>query len=169
MKINIDFAEVVRAASELPEEIGSPDEVGDDVFRSLYTETDGRYVLDRQGHRAMVMQLTAAAERDQLEEENRRLKDQQKRSRVVETVRQSLTKAGVKPELMDGAVAHFISRHKFCLKDERVIVEGKIGTTDAEMAAVRWIATDGEPYAAPARTALTGGFFEMVASLKKIH
>lgn len=169
MKINIDFAEVVRAASELPEEVGSPDEVGDEVFRSLYTETDGRYILDRNSHRAMVTQLTAAAERDQLEDENHRLKDQQKRSRVAEVVRQNLAKAGVKPELMDGAVAHFISRHRFGLKDDRVVVEGRLGTADAEMAAVRWIATDGEAYAAPARTALTGGFSEQVASLKKMH
>ncbi|MBA4797917.1 MAG: hypothetical protein H2043_10985 [Rhizobiales bacterium] len=168
MIIEIDFAKILKAASELPEEADSPEAIGDEGLRTLYKETDGRWVLDREAHRVMVGQLKAAAERDELEAENRRLRDQSDRRLVVDHVRQSLAKMGVRPELLGAATAQFLSAHKCAVRDGKVIVEGKLGRTDAELAAVSWLADEPEAYTAPP-VATTGGFAAEVARLKKMH
>ncbi|NEJ25706.1 hypothetical protein GR247_37320 [Rhizobium leguminosarum] len=74
----------------------------------------------------------------------------------------------VKPELMPGAVALFISQHMFGIKDGKVVIVGRRGREEAEMAAVNWIAEDGEAYAAP-QHAEAGGFAAEVARLKNLN
>ncbi|MBY4607059.1 hypothetical protein K6M90_05180 [Rhizobium sp. 9T] len=89
-----------------------------------------------------------ALEDHQLRSENTRLKDEGNRRLVVETEREQLERF-VRPALMAGAVALFVPQYKFGLRDGKVVVVGRRGREEAEMAAINWIAEEGESYAAP--------------------
>ncbi|AFL52211.1 HD superfamily phosphohydrolase YqeK [Sinorhizobium fredii] len=90
-----------------------------------------------------------------LRSENTRLKEEGNRRRVVETVREHLSRR-IRPELLNGAVAQFIAEHKFGIKDGKVVIYGTRGREEAEMAAINWIAEEGEAYAAPQRAEAGG-------------
>ncbi|TBC94159.1 hypothetical protein ELH26_09105 [Rhizobium leguminosarum] len=166
MKVDIDLEGVLTSAQEMPEEITSIEDVPEGL-REFYKQNGDRLKLDHAQRDALVANVSRALEDNKLRGENNQLKDESNRRRVVETVREQLARF-VKPELMPGAVALFMSQHKFGLKDGKVVVVGRRGREEAEMAAVNWIAEDGEAYAAPAR-AEAGGFAAEVARLKNLH
>lgn len=163
MKVDIDLEGVLKGAQEMPEEIASLEDVPE-AIRSFYQQTGDRFTLDRAQRDALVSNVSRALEDYQLRGENTRLKDESNRRRVVETVREHLSRR-IRPDLLDGAVALFISQHKFGIKDGKVVIYGSRGREEAEMAAVNWIANEGEAYAAPER-AEAGGFAAEIAKLK---
>ena len=85
-------------------------------------------------------------ERDQLRTEARNSDELQKRQRVLAEVKTHLAKQGVKPELMRAAAADFIAQHQFAFRGDRVVVIGRLGEADAELAAVSWATEHGAPY-----------------------
>lgn len=166
MKVDIDLEGVLKGAQEMPEEIAALDEVPEGV-RSFYRQNGERLTLDHAQRDALVANVSRALEDYTLRTENTRLKDEGNRRRVVETVREHLSRR-VRPELLNGAVAQFIAEHKFGIKDGKVDIYGKRGREEAEMAAINWVADEGEAYAAPQR-AEAGGFAAEVARLKNMH
>ncbi|RUM18557.1 hypothetical protein EFD56_13900 [Rhizobium phaseoli] len=166
MKVDIDLESVLTSAQEMPEEIASLEDVPEGL-RGFYRQNGDRLKLDHAQRDALMANVSRALEDHQLRGENAQLKDESNRRRVVETVREQLGRY-VKPELMPGAVALFMSQHKFGLKNGKVVVVGRRGREEAEMAAVNWIADEGEAYAAPER-AEAGGFAAEVARLKNLH
>lgn len=166
MKVDIDLEGVLAGAQEMPEEIASIEDVPEGL-RGFYRQNGDRLKLDHAQRDALVANVSRTLEDDQLRGENTRLKDERNRRLVVEMVREQLARF-VKPELMAGAVALFVSQHKFGLKDGKVVVVGRRGREEAEMAAVNWLAEEGEAYAAPER-AEAGGFAAEVARLRKMH
>ncbi|MBB2674694.1 UNVERIFIED_ORG: hypothetical protein GGE44_004272 [Rhizobium esperanzae] len=166
MKVDIDLEGVLTEAQEMAEEISSLEDVPEGL-RGFYRRNGDRHTLDHAQRDALVANVSRALEDNRLRDENAKLKDESNRRRVVETVREQLARF-VKPELMPAAVALFMSQHKFGLKNGKVVVVGRRGREEAEMAAVNWIAEDGEAYAAPER-AEAGGFAAEVARLKNLH
>ncbi len=166
MKVDIDLEGVLKGAQEMPEEIALLDDVPEGL-RCFYRPNGDRLTLDHAQRDALVANVSRALEDYTLRTENMRLKDEGNRRRVVETVREHLSRR-VKPELLNGAVAQFISEHKFGIKDGKVVIYGTRGREEAEMAAINWITDEGEAYAAPQR-AEAGGFAAEVARLKNMH
>ncbi|WP_414815244.1 hypothetical protein [Rhizobium sp. IY2] len=166
MKVEIDLEGVLTSAQDMPEEVASIEDVPEGL-RDFYKQSGDRLKLDHAHRDALVANVSRALEDDKLRGENAQLKDESNRRRVVETVREQLAKF-VRPELMPGAVALFMSQHKFGIKDGKVFILGRRGREEAEMAAVNWVAEDGEHYAAPDR-AEAGGFAAEVARLKNLH
>lgn len=166
MKVDIDLEGVLKGAQEMPEEIASLEDVPEGL-RGFYRQNGDRHTLDRAQRDALMTNVSRALEDHELRSENTRLKDDSNRRLVVEAVREQLGRF-VRPELMPAAVALFVSQHKFGLRDGKVVVVGRRGREEAEMAAVNWIAEEGEAYAAPER-AEAGGFAAEVARLKNLH
>lgn len=75
--------------------------------------------------------------------EARNLDEVQKRQRIVAEVKRHLERF-VRPEMMRAAVADFIAQHKFAFRGDRVVVIGKLGEADAELAAVTWATEQAE-------------------------
>jgi len=164
--VDLDLEEVVKRAQELPEEIARPEDVAEGL-RSYYRQDGERLRLDTAQRDELVAHLSDRIDKYALQAENTRLKDESRRRQVVEYVRAGLAARHVKPELLDAAVALFISQHKFGLKDGKVIAVGQRGSEEAELAAVNWIADQGEAYTAAASGGVdTGGFAAQVARLR---
>lgn len=166
MKVDIDLEGVLKGAQEMPEEIASLEDVPEGL-REFYRQNGDRHTLDHAQRDALITNVSRALEDHELRSENTRLKDDSNRRLVVEAVREQLGRF-VRPELMPAAVALFVSQHKFGLKNGKVVVVGRRGREEAEMAAVNWIAEEGEAYTAPER-AEAGGFAAEVARLKNLH
>jgi hypothetical protein len=167
--VDLDLEDVVKRAKELPEEIARPEDVAEGL-RSYYRQDGERLRLDTVRRDELVAHLSDRIDKHALQAENTRLKDEGRRRKVVEYVRMGLAAQSVRPELLDAAVALFIAQHKFGLKDGKVIAVGQRGAEEAELAAVNWIADQGEAYVGSASSgADTGGFAAQVARLKSMH
>lgn len=166
MKVTVDLGAVLRNARELPDELAALTEV-EPALREYYSEKDGRIVIDADRRAALVSHLSDIVERGTLAADNAKLRDQQNRRQVVEVVRSHLAKS-VRPELLDAAVATFMAQHKFGIHEGKVIVVGKQGRSDAEMAAVNWIDDDGAAFSPGTQTGTNEatGFSAQVARLK---
>ncbi|TAY87950.1 hypothetical protein [Rhizobium leguminosarum] len=166
MKVDIDLEGVLNGAQEMPEEIASLEDVSEGL-RGFYRQNGDRHTLDHAQRDALLANVSRALEDHQLRSENTRLKDEGNRRLVVDTVREPLGRF-VRPELMPAAVALSVSQHKFGLRNGKVVVAGRRGREEADMAAVNWLADEGEAYATPER-AEAGGFAVDVARLKNLH
>lgn len=140
MNINIDMAELLEQAKAMPDEVASLEELAPGL-RPYYGEEDGRVRIDANRRKALVDHLAGLAENDRLATENKKLQDAHNRRLVVDAVRSQLT-SRVKPELINAAVSTFISQHKFGIFEGKVIVVGKLGSAEAELALVRWMDND---------------------------
>lgn len=168
MKVEIDLESVIKSAQELPTEISRIDDLHCDL-QSFYRQDGEVMRLDVSRRDELVAYLSGRLESYNLHQENAKLKDEGNRRQVTEMVRSQLSRF-VKPELMTAAVALFIAQHKFGLKDGKVIVVGKRGREEAEIAAINWITDDGEYFSARGATdTAVGGFAAEIARLKKMH
>ncbi len=170
MTFGFDLDEAAVRLQCLPPEYASdPREVegGAEVYNEhLYDVLeDGRHVLNTGKRDELVQEIG----RLRLREENRRLKDEADRSRVISELRRVMRATGVKPGLVDAAVALHLETHRFAIDDDgKVHVLGPSGTvTDALQAAVRWIERD-EHRDLKGGTVTTeeGEFTRMVAALR---
>ena len=166
MNVIIDLGAALRNARELPDELAALTEV-EPALRDYYSEKGGRIVIDADRRAALVSHLSDIVERGTLAADNAKLRDQQNRRQVVEVVRGHLSKS-VKPDLLDAAVVTFMSQHKFGIRNGEVIVVGKHGRSDAEMAAVNWIDDEGAAFSPGAQgdQSVPGGFGAQVARIR---
>ncbi|MBP1844465.1 hypothetical protein J2046_002724 [Rhizobium petrolearium] len=169
MNIKIDMTEILRQAQELPDEITTLDEI-DPALREYYAEADGKIRINADRRKELIAHLSDVVERGNVMAENAKLRDQQNRRLVADTIRTQLARF-VKPELLSAAVTVFMSQHKFGIRDEKVIVLGKLGISEAAMAAVNWIEDEGEVFSPGkwADSAAPGGFSAEIAKLKNVH
>ncbi len=165
MILNIDMTDVLTQAKDMPAEIASLDEV-EPGLRGYYAEQDGRIRLDADRHKALLDHLGDLAERDRLASDNAKLQDTQNRRLVADTVRAHLSPF-VKAGMLDSAVTVFMAQHKFGIRNGKVIVVGKLGRSDTEMAAIRWMEDDGSTFTPGHNpSGAPGGFSAQIHKLK---
>lgn len=145
MLVKIDLEGVLAAAEALPETSPSLEGIAPGM-QEHYVERDGQFHLDTEWRAGLVDHMKDVLERDQLRSEARNSEELQKRQRIVSEVKAELAKQGVKPELLRAATADFMAQHQFAFRGERVVVIGRLGEADAELAAVSWATECGEPY-----------------------
>jgi hypothetical protein len=114
-------------------------------LRSHYVERDGKFHLDGEWRSEFVDNLKDTLDRNRVHTEARSLDALQKRQRVAKEVRSHLAKQ-VAPEMLRAATADFMAQHKFAFRGDRVVIVGKLGEMDAELAAITWAADSGEPF-----------------------
>lgn len=133
----IDWEECLEAALSMDDDLP----LGTDIEPRLsdyYSEADGKLVLDRTRRDALVAEIKRHRDHEKLESENRRLKDERDRAVVTKEVRRAMVAANFRPEFLDAAIAHFMSQHRFAIRDGKVLVVGRAGPGDALSAAVQW-------------------------------
>lgn len=170
MTFGFDLDEAaVRLQHLLPEYPCDPREVGADAslyYPELYDAAeDGRHVLNT-GKRD---ELLREYQRLRLREENRQLKEQADRARVVEDVRRNLRAVGVKATLLDGAAALFLAQHDVGIGDDgRMTIYGRYdgSITDCLQACVRFVERDHASMKGGTVTTEEGEFGRMVAALR---
>lgn len=166
--VDIDYEGMAEQASAAPEVVASPEEVHEGL-RDFYRQEGDTYRLDAAQRDEFVAYLRERVSNHATRAENARLRDQADRRMVADYVRECLRKI-VRPEMLESAVKVFIADHKFGLRDGRVIVVGRRGTEEAELAAINWIADEGAPLARPAPAAeAPGSLAAEIASLRKLH
>src|SRR5687768_7726582 len=106
--IKVDLDKLIEEAGALPSEIAAREDVHESD-RGFYEPTEaGGFALHEGRRDQFVRELTQMAHEAKLRAENERLKEDAKRARVIAVVRESMSKAGVSPKLMEGALALFL-------------------------------------------------------------
>ncbi|MDP2358200.1 MAG: hypothetical protein Q8M31_19355 [Beijerinckiaceae bacterium] len=138
---DVDLEAVRDDAAKLPAQLDSLDKLADGLA-ILYRENadTGKFILDTTLRDRVVDDLCGAIEKNNLKSENAQLRSERDRQRIAQTVRAALVKAGVKPNMLDAAYYTFMAKHKCAIDEQgRVAIVGKVGATNADLAAVRFL------------------------------
>ncbi|MGV3553205.1 hypothetical protein [Rhizobium sp.] len=136
MLVNIDYEGVLEQAEKLPETTTTLDSIPPGVH-AYYTERDGEYHIDKEWRSGLVEEMKKVLEEGRVRTSARNMEEVQKRQRVVAEVKRCLERF-VRPEMMRAAVSDFMAQHQFAFRGDKVVVIGKLGESDAELAAVTW-------------------------------
>lgn len=133
---------VRKRLANLPEK-AKPDEI-DAADLDLYDEQeDGSLSLRTDMRQSLIGEVDRMIEHQQLRAENERLRLERDTKIIHDAVRSAMEQVGVKPGLIDSAVAHFLSQHECAVTDEgKAIVTGKYGVAEASVATVRWMSDE---------------------------
>ena len=135
---------------KIPRQVASLDEIENESLHQLYQPQEGggfalapdAAVLADQAEAAFertVKEHEAAAEAERIDARNR--------TAAVAAVRDALTRAGVRQDLLAGATALFLQTHEIACRQRGdggvdVVVVGKHGGADPASAAVQFVADD---------------------------
>lgn len=140
-------------------------------LRHIYREEGGKLVLYKKLRRLRGADYARYRQRGNLEIKNKRLKDSRDCMAVTEVVCRAKVAANFRAELLDATTAHFMTQHRFAVRDGKVLIVGRAGISDVLAAAVQW-AGSGEADALLDKSRADDGggeFMRAVSRMKSLH